>query len=125
MFERESVPFALIASDPNDSVLMFGDDARQQADEADEVAVDRRQIGELARGDVAADFLRRDVDDRRLGADVHHFLDRPHFQRQIERRRLADLELDGLLHRLEARERGGHFIWPRHDAADEVASRLR
>ena len=44
-----------------------GHDAGEQADEADEVAVDRRQLDELARGDVAADFLRGDVDDRRLG----------------------------------------------------------
>ena len=93
---RESEPLTEIESEPNDSVLMLGHDAGKKADEADEVAVDRRKIDELAARDVAADFLGRHVDERRLGRDGHDLLDAADGELQIERRRLADLEANVL-----------------------------
>jgi hypothetical protein len=60
---RGSWPFTLIESLPNDSVLIEGR-CPEAADEADEVAVDAGQLHERFTRDVAADFLRGDVDER-------------------------------------------------------------
>ncbi len=49
---------------PNDSVLIEGTMPGKKTDEADEVAVDAGQLHERFIGDVAADFLGGDVDER-------------------------------------------------------------
>ena len=101
------------------------DDAGEQADEADEVAVDRRQLDELARGDVAADLLGGHVEHRRFRRDVDDFADRPDLERHVDRRRLADLELHVAAQELlEALQLGADFVSPRHDAADDEGAVL-
>ncbi len=99
------------------------DDAREQADEADEVAIDRRQVDELAAADVAADFLGRDIDERRLGRHAHDFLDAADGELQIERRRLADFEADVAQPQLlESLQLGGDLVHTWRQAADEICS---
>jgi hypothetical protein len=101
------------------------DDAGEETDEADEVAVDRRQLDELARGDVAADLLGGHVEHRRFRRDVHDFAERPDLERQIDRRRFADLEFHVTAQELlEALQLGTELVSPRHDAADDEGAVL-
>jgi len=100
-----------------------GDDARQQADEPDVVAVDRGQVGELAVVDVSADLLRGDVDDRRLRRHRQLLAHSADLQAHVDRGRLADLEPDvALADALEARELRGELVGSGQDAGQVVAS---
>ncbi len=97
-----------------------GYDSRQQPDEPDEVAVDRRQIDELASGDVAADFLGARVDQRRVGGHVHRFRELADFERHVDRGGLSDLQHHVPAQEfLESLQLGGDLIPSRHDPADE------
>ena len=73
----------------------------------------------LAR-DVAADFLRRDVDERRFGRDGHGFFNRPDRHRHVDARRLADLEAQILaLELLEALKLRVHLVGSRDESAGD------
>jgi hypothetical protein len=103
---RGSAPFTLIESEPNDS---------------DEVAVDRGQVDQLLAGDVAADLLRREVHERRLGRHVDGLFERPDLQRDVNRGGLADLEPDVLARvLLEPLKPRADLVDARHQAAHEV-----
>ena len=73
------------------------DHARQHAEIAGEVAVERRRVDELLRADAAADLLRRRVDERRLAGDGDRFGQPADFE--------LELDLRGA-HRLRAGRRG-------------------
>ena len=89
--------------------------AWQRAQVGREVAVDRRDVVQLLRGDDAADLLRRGVDERRFRRDRDRLLDATERQADVNRRSLADLDAHGgALVFLEARQRRRQFVRARH-----------
>ncbi len=93
-------------------------DSRQQADEPDEVAVHARQLDQRLLRDVAADFLRRHVDERRVGVDGDRLFERADLHRDLDARRLADLEPQILaVEFLEPLQLGDGFVHAGHEPA--------
>ena len=85
--------------------------ARQQRDGREEVAVHRRELGDLLRADVAADFRARGVDKRRFRRHAHGFLERAQGHRNIDIQRLPDRQDQAVsFERMEARELGGDTV---------------
>ena len=97
-----------------------GHDAGEQPDEADEVAVDARQVHQGLARDVAADLLRGDVDERRPGAHRQGLLHAAHLHRHVDGGGAADFELQvAPLEGLESLQRGGHLVAARDEAAGD------
>ena len=69
-------------------------DAGQQAGEVGEVARDARDLGELLGGDVAANLLRRHVDERRLRGDGDGLLDAAELELNVDVHLVADRDRD-------------------------------
>jgi len=85
--------------------------ARQRAEVGRKVAVDRRDVAQLLRGDDAADLLRRGVDERRFRRDRDLLLDAADRQGDVNRHGLADFDAHaGALVFLEARQRSRQLV---------------
>ena len=89
---RAPWPPTLIVSPPNVEVETVETTPGTMPEEAGEAAVERRRVDELLGADVAADFLRRGVHERRLSLHRDRFLEPADLQRHVDRRRAADLE---------------------------------
>ena len=70
------------------------DDAGKQAGEVGEVARDARNVRQLFRADVAADLLRRDVDDRRLAGHRNRLFERAELELDVDGHLVADGQHD-------------------------------
>ena len=95
--------------------------AGQQGDGGEVVAVHRRQFGQLAGADVAADVGGGEVDERAGAGDGHRLLKGANGHREIHGHRGADGEHQaGPLEGAEALERGDDAVAARHHGGEMV-----
>jgi hypothetical protein len=98
------------------------DDARQQCDEAGEVARQRRQIGDLTRSHVPADLRRRQIHLRRLARHRDRLGERAHLEGEIDGHGRADLQPHVACELSEAFERRGDLVRAGDDSRNEESA---
>ena len=104
-------------------VADVGHDAGQQPHKADEVAVDRRQLDEIAVADVPAHLVRGQVDEGGLAGHDHLLGDATHRQRDVHGRCLADPHPDVLGRELlESGQLRRNLVATRPDTTQEVGA---
>ena len=113
----------VVAGRPGADVARVAARAGNQRDQVKPVAAVQRQRLHLLGIDVSGQlgFLR--VDNRRLAADRHRFLQRRDFHREVDRRRLADSDSESLPQ--DAAETGQfsrHFVGPERQGGHQVGA---